>query len=92
MLCYISCSLGEYTADYWFENAKEYYNKGSYDISLLAVNKSLDIDPSNINAWMLKGDAFYASGMYKSALDAYSKAVDLDASSTVALNNPVDAW
>ena len=73
-----SSSIGEeYTAEYWLEQANNYYSDGSYDIALLSVNKSLEIDPTNIEAWMVKGDSFYALGMYKDALDCYNKLTQL---------------
>ena len=69
-----SSSYGEeFTADYWLEQANNYYSDESYDIALLSVNKSLEIDPINIEAWKVKGDSFYALGMYKDALDCYNK-------------------
>src|SRR5690606_6022935 len=83
-----SSSYGEeYTADYWLEQAKNYYSAGSFDIALLSVNKSLEIDPTNIEAWMVKGDSFYALGMYKDSLDCYNKLTQLSPYDTKAYNS-----
>jgi len=65
VLVFVSWSLSsgaEYAADHWLEQANNYYINGSFDIALLSINKSLEIDPLNIAAWMIKGDSFYAFG------------------------------
>jgi hypothetical protein len=56
IIALVFCSLSpgeEYTADYWLEKANNYYNEGSFDISLLSINKSLEIDPTNIEGKLI---------------------------------------
>jgi len=50
----------EFSALYWLEKADSYYKEGSFDIALLSINKSLEMEPSNIAAWRIKGDSYYA--------------------------------
>ena len=80
VICIIPAMGDDKTSAYWLDKANRYYNAGSYDIVLLAVNKSLELDPSNIEAWKLKGDSFSALNMSKNALVCYSKVIELNTS------------
>jgi len=76
----------EFSAIYWLEKADTYYNEGSFDIALLSINKSLELDPLNIAAWRIKGDSFYSMNMSIDAINCYSKIIDLNPSDNMAYN------
>lgn len=94
VICIIPSTSDDKTAGYWLSKANSYYKAGSYDIVLLAVNKSLELDPSNKDAWKLKGDSFSALNMSKNALACYDKEDELNFSAVERSFNaekPADA-
>lgn len=61
------------------------HNKGSYDDSVRAFDKAIELNPNSASAWNGKGDALKAQNNYDKAGMAYDKALEL---------NPqlADAW
>jgi tetratricopeptide (TPR) repeat protein len=77
----------KYTADYWIQQGNELYNNGIYEIGLYCYNKSIELDPRNIEAWNNKGNAFAMLGKYNESIEAYNKAIEINLQYAEAWNN-----
>ena len=51
-------------------------NQNKLNESMETVNKALQIDPKNPNAWELKGEVFSLTKRYNESLEAYDKAIE----------------
>jgi len=67
----------EDTADYWVKKSEELFVNGSYDESVQALDKALQIEPETANLWQTKGSLLALIGMEDEALIAYQRALDL---------------
>ncbi|VVB63764.1 Tetratricopeptide repeat protein [uncultured archaeon] len=87
-LC-ISSAAQENTADYWMNKSTEFFNNGSMEESLNAMDKVLQIAPENESAWLNKADVLRYLGrenesakVFESALEIINKTLE---------KNPQDA-
>jgi tetratricopeptide (TPR) repeat protein len=48
------------TASQWIEKGDTLYKNGSYELAADCYAKALDIDPSDIYCWNMKGLCFYS--------------------------------
>ncbi len=48
------------------------------DLSLLAIEKELENDPANWEAWAAKADILYSLGMYETAIRCCDKSLSLN--------------
>jgi len=71
---------GEDQSGGWLGKAINFYSSESYELALLYVNKSLDIDPGYPDAWDLKGYILSDLGRYEEAADCFSRSLDIDPS------------
>lgn len=62
----------------WLNKSLISYARSNYEISLLSVEKSLEVDPKNYRASILKGHILSAMGEPMEAMDCYDKAISLD--------------
>ena len=78
------CAFGaEYTADYWFQKGNEFNNNGSHELALDCYNKSIELDPQNIDVWIAIGKVNdYRS--FNESLKAYDNAIKIDPTSVSA--------
>lgn len=65
-------------ADQWLDVSKGLYDNDSYDLALLAAEKSLQANQSNSESWYQKGIVLVAMGRYEYAVPCYDKAIEID--------------
>lgn len=68
------------TSNYWFENGTELLWAGSYEESLQAFDRAVQLDSKNYEAWMMKGRILTYLGRYDESLQAYDMASNIDRS------------
>ncbi len=59
MLC-ASSMAQENTAEGWYKKSQELQRNGSYDEAVKALDKALEIAPSNATLWLAKGQGLNA--------------------------------
>jgi tetratricopeptide (TPR) repeat protein len=64
----------------WLGKAVSFYSEGSYELAILYVNKSLDIDPAYPDAWNLRGYIQSDLGRYREAADSFNRSLAIDPS------------
>lgn len=72
----LSNTIEEYLNHY--ENAQALYYAKKYNKSLIAVKKSIELNPSVAQGYKLKGTILYTLKRYDEALDEWHKALDLN--------------
>lgn len=85
----------EETAESWYKKGYDLYYHESYEKSINAFNRSLEIDPQYFNSWLYKGAAlnmlsfqFYGQNRietFEESLKAYDRAIEID-------RNNASAW
>ncbi len=65
-------------ATQWLDVSKGLYDNNSYDLALLAAEKSLQANQSNSEYWYQKGIVLVAMGRYEYAIQYYDKAIEID--------------
>jgi tetratricopeptide (TPR) repeat protein len=70
---------------HYFELAKNQNRNGSYSLALESLNKSLELDASQFEAWLLKGQMLSRLGRQSEALDSLDRAIEINQSSLSAL-------
>ena len=62
-----------------FEEANRSYQKGSFDLALQCINRSLDLDPDQAEAWILRGEiALYNLSDRDLAVESFGRALAID--------------
>ena len=74
-----------FTAGDWIKQSGDIYKAGNYTEALVAIDKAIEIDPSNATAWYEKGQINLAEHKYDNALIAYEKSLIINP-------NGADAW
>jgi tetratricopeptide (TPR) repeat protein len=74
-----------FTASDLIKQSGNLYKSGNYTEALVAVDKAIEMDPSNATAWYDKGQIYLAEQKYYNALIAYEK-------SLIIKPNGADAW
>ncbi|MBN1324190.1 MAG: tetratricopeptide repeat protein [Methanotrichaceae archaeon] len=69
---------------YWLERGEELLFNCSMEEAVEAFNKTIDIDPENVEAWRYKAIALRDLGEYDRAIEAFDEAIDLDPLNTRA--------
>lgn len=85
LLALIPC-LGQETASYWNSKANEFYNNRSYDLSLICSDKSLEINSSNAETWIIRGRALSGLNRSDETMDSYQNAIKVNPLSKEAWN------
>jgi tetratricopeptide (TPR) repeat protein len=67
--------------------ARSNFKKNKYEKAIEVLDKIINLNSSEADAWNLKGDCFRKIDDYKRALSCYSRAVELDPKNTEYLNN-----
>ena len=80
-----TCIQSGNTADYWINQANNYYLAGSYDNAATMYTRAIAIDPSRSDAWLNLGNSLYFLGRYDESVTAFDEVIKLDP------NNP-NAW
>lgn len=85
----------EETAESWYKKGHDLYHQESYEMSINAFNRSLEIDPPYFDSWLYKGAAlkmlafkFYGQNrieIFEESLKAYDRAIEID-------RNNASAW
>jgi tetratricopeptide (TPR) repeat protein len=85
----------EETAESWYKQGYDLYHQESYEKSINAFNRSLEIDPQYFDSWLYKGAAlkmlafkFYGQNrieIFEESLKAYDRAIEID-------RNNASAW
>jgi tetratricopeptide (TPR) repeat protein len=70
---------------YWTAQGNDLQQQYKFNDSILAYNKALSINQSNIAALAGKGEALWKIGMYNASIQCFDKALNLD-------KNYVRAW
>ncbi|MDA0525231.1 tetratricopeptide repeat protein [Methanococcoides alaskense] len=73
--------------DYYFNLSSSNYYKNEYEKSLKAINKALDLNPDDAEAWNNKGVTLGDLGRHEEALEAHNKALELNPDYADAWNN-----
>ena len=78
----------------------EYTNKGDFDEALVAVEKSIELNPDNALSYFSKAIVYHNLGQLRAAYENYDKAIKLDAKmidayynkaqTILAFDNPTD--
>ena len=82
----IASALDEaYSDEYWANEASNFSSESHYDLALMCIKKSLDINSNNSNAWLIKGKILAQIGYqkgnrenilyYKQSLECYDKGI-----------------
>jgi tetratricopeptide (TPR) repeat protein len=66
--------------------------KGQYDRAIAYLNKALDINPKNADAYNFRGNAYASKGQYDKAISDYDKALELNPRHFIAYNNRGTAY
>lgn len=82
----------EDTADYWVRMSEELFVNGSYDESVQAMDKALQIEPEDANLWQTKGTLLALFGRKDEALIAHQRALDLFNESIEKKPKDAEAW
>lgn len=79
MLIWFHSVLGETdTAKEWLERSQDYYYEGDYAIALSCIDRSIDVNSSNYNAWYYKGAILEDMGKYNEAIACYDKTITIN--------------
>jgi tetratricopeptide (TPR) repeat protein len=70
-------SLGK-TAQEWYTEAKEYYNKGEYTTALDYYTKAIEMGPTKDTYFGERGQCYYMLSQYKESVADYTEAIKLD--------------
>lgn len=62
-------------AEYWFWKGTDLGDAGNYEDSIIALDKSISLDPTIATAWLNKGNALYALDRNTEALKMYEQYV-----------------
>ena len=60
------------------EQAKEYMNRGSITLALESINRSLEMDPGQEDAWLLKAEILFSLGNDSQSLAAVDRALEIN--------------
>jgi tetratricopeptide (TPR) repeat protein len=74
------------TAD-WNNKGFELINQGNYSEAIIALDKSIELNPNSAIPWINKGAALSGLGKYDEALKAFNKATGLDPNNAVIWND-----
>ncbi|MEX0595846.1 MAG: tetratricopeptide repeat protein, partial [Candidatus Paceibacterota bacterium] len=69
-----------------------YLKNDSLSLSIKDINKCIEFNSSDTNAWMMKGNIFYDAGEYSQAIDAYNLVLMSFPDHHSALVNRADAY
>jgi tetratricopeptide (TPR) repeat protein len=88
-LCAGAVAADEKGADGWCRKSLEQYNNGSYEESLLAIDKAIELDPRNATLWAFKAQGLSTAGAitqnqsrFDESLQAYDRAIELEPRNT----------
>lgn len=62
-------------------------NKGEYKLSLKAFEKTIELDPKDVDAWIMKAIVLSELGRHKEAINANKKAIELDPTDAIIWSN-----
>lgn len=60
------------------ERGDTHYVMQNYELAIIDFSKAIEIDPTNVLAYVYRGDARDNSGLPKEAIEDYSKTIELD--------------
>jgi len=64
-------------AEAYFEEAKEFFQKGDYELAELNYHKAIEEQPDYYKAMVYLGDAFWSDEQYDSAIVYFNKAIEI---------------
>ena len=83
-LC-VSAMAQENRADGWYKKSQELQRNGSYDEAVKALDKALEIAPSNATMWDVRGYMLLNMANGNESLKSFDKVIELNP-------NDADAW
>lgn len=75
MLC--APAFGQTTAKDWIHKGVDLYGLGSYNETIQAFDRAIEIDPQYADAWSRKGIVLSRLGKYDEALRAFNKSIEM---------------
>ena len=70
-----------------YEEAKQLFDDGKYEEAIAHLDKLIENDAQNKNAYLLRGTSYDYIGQYEQALEDYTRAIELDPEFVAAYNN-----
>lgn len=80
------------TADDWFLQGVDNYNKGNYQSALIDLNKAINLNPDYANAFTSRGNTYQALKDYQRAIADHDKAIALNPTLALAYSNRGNAY
>ncbi len=91
LLLYVSsfCFMGIsfFVLSGWKDKVVLHFQKGEYDQAISELNKALEINPRNANAYVDRGFAYLRNGQYDQAILDFNKALEINPKDALAYNN-----
>jgi tetratricopeptide (TPR) repeat protein len=75
------------TAQDWFKIASDFVGKGDYENAVSFFNRTIELDPNMVDAYLFRGLAYRNLKKYKEAMEDYNKIISLEPNSAAAYNN-----
>ncbi|MBE9572188.1 MAG: tetratricopeptide repeat protein [Proteobacteria bacterium] len=81
----VSSSFGSLSAQMYLNLGDSYNQNGNYQEALEEIEKAIEIDPNNADAWAMKGSVLSDLGRHQEAFEALEKSLELDPDNLNAL-------
>ncbi len=91
VVCLFLTGCAERTTDYFYRGGA-YYHKDEYDAAIFYLNKAIEINPKDANAYNSRGAAYFKKGEYDRAISNYTKALEINPEYAMAYNNRGNAY
>jgi tetratricopeptide (TPR) repeat protein len=82
---YVLPAMGE-TAQFWSDQANEYFIMGDYEKAAASYDKALELEPNSTVLWNNKGKALANMGSVVGAMTCFNKSIALNASNPESMN------
>jgi tetratricopeptide (TPR) repeat protein len=79
-------AMGQYTAEYWSNQADQYFFNNSFEEAAASYDKALELDPSNVDLWNNKGKALANLGRFEDAIVSFDRALAINSTYVATLN------
>jgi len=82
---YVLPAMGE-TAQFWSDQANEYFITGDYEKAAASYDKALELEPNNTVLWNNKGKALANMDRIGDAITCFNKSIAINASNPESMN------
>jgi tetratricopeptide (TPR) repeat protein len=82
---YVLPAMGE-TAQFWSDQANEYFITGDYEKAAASYDKALELEPNSTVLWNNRGKALANMGSVGDAISCFNKSIAINASNPESLN------